>query len=264
MKTTVLPSISMRLALLQHARVVLALMLRDIKTRFGASYFGFLFGLILPLGHIGIVLAVYVILGRRAPIGTDVSLYLASAIVPFVIWSYTHQKVLTAFAQNRALTSFPIVGFIDIVIARALVELVNAAIILGVVAATFVLLGVDIFVFDRPSFTYSLFLSYAMGVSTGFVLGIIGMVVPGIMLVGILMVPLYWVTSGVLFIPEALPEQVRWMAAIFPLCHIVDFGRSAFYPNYLTDFPNLFYVHAVIVLNVLAGMVFTRYVKRLA
>lgn len=252
---------SLRVALLQHARVILALMLRDIQTRFGATYLGFLFGLILPLGHIGIVLGIYILMGRRAPIGTDVTLFLASAIVPFVVWSYTHQRLIQSFSQNWALTAFPIVKFDDILAARCIVELLNAVLVVAIVAAAFAVLGNDLFIADPMSLFYCLFLSYALGVATGFVFGLLGMLAPIMMMVGYLTIPIYWLSSGVFFIPEALPEQARAALAVIPLWHIVDFGRSAFFPSYLSSFPSLFYVHAVIVANILFGFALQRFLR---
>jgi capsular polysaccharide transport system permease protein len=256
-----LPERRLRDALLQHARVVTALMLRDIKTRMGASYFGFLVGLLIPLAHIGIVLVAYILLGRRAPIGTDVALYLASAIVPFVVWSYTHQKMMQSLAQNRVLTSFPIVKFTDIVIARALVEALNATLIVCVVAAVMLATGRDLFVADPPATFYALLLAYTLGISTGFLFGIMAMLAPAFMILGFVFIPLYWVTSGVFFIPEALPEQARMALQLFPLSHIVDFGRTAFYPSYLSSYANLFYVHALIVVNILICLMLERFLR---
>lgn len=248
-------------AALQHARVVLALMLRDIKTRFGATYFGFLVGLLLPLAHIGIILAVYILIGRRAPIGTSVSIYLATAILPFILWSYTHQKIMQCFNQNKSLTSFPIVKFIDILFARSIVEILNSTLIIFVVYASFILLGEDIFVTNASSFFYALVLSYLMGISTGFIFGLLSILVPFVMIAGFLLVPAYWVTSGVFFIPDALPENARIFVALFPLSHIVDFGRAAFYPSYISSYANPIYVHAIIATNVLIGLAGERFLR---
>jgi capsular polysaccharide transport system permease protein len=234
-------------AVAQHARVVLALMLRDIKTRFGGSYLGFFVGLLMPLAHIGILLVAFTLLGRRAPIGTDVPLFLASALVPFVVWSYTHRHVMMSFSQNKALLSFPIVRVVDILVARALVELLNAVLVFCVVALAFALRGSEIFIADMPGVTLALGLAYALGIATGFLMGIFVMLSPAVMLGAFLLVPLYYVTAGAFFIPDALPPQIRAVVAIFPLSHVVDHGRTALYASYLSDYPSLSYVIITIV-----------------
>lgn len=251
----------LKAALLEHARAVYALMLRDIKTRFGATYFGFIVGLILPLGHIGIVMSVYLLLGRRAAIGTDVSVYLASAILPFVIWSYTHQKVMQCFGQNRALTSFPVIGFVDVLIARALVELMNASTITCVVAIALALIGADLFVNDPPILLFALITAYVLGVSTGFIFGLLSLLLPGFMIVGFVFVPLYWATSGVFSIPDGLPTLLREIVSFFPLTHVVDWGRTAVFASYISDFPNLHYVWLVILGNFGTGLAAERFLR---
>ena len=231
-----------RVAFIQHARVVSALMLRDIQTRFGASYFGFLVGLILPLMHILLVLTVYIMLGRRAPIGTDVMLYLTTAILPFVVWSYTHQKISQAFSQNKALISFPAVRLIDILIARALVEALNATLIICVVATVFFLLEKNVFVARSDGVMLALFLAYLYGISTGFLFGLLSMINPALLLFGFLLIPLNWFTCGIFFIPDGLPIEIRNIVAIFPLSHIVDFGRTSVYSSYVSEYYSIIYV----------------------
>ena len=234
-----------------HGRVVLALMLRDIKTRMGGSYFGFAFGLILPLGHLGIVLAVYLIMGRRAALGTDAASFLTTAIVPFIIWSYTHQKIIQSFAQNIPLLSFPIVRIIDILLARSIVEILNSSIIIIITLISISLIGSDILFYDRPLALLSAFLAYLFGVSTGYFFGLIGQIFPVVNLVGFLIIPLNWLVCGVFFIPEALPDQVRWAVSWFPLSHIVDIARLAVYPTYLSTFARVDFVLTITLGNIL-------------
>lgn len=242
----------------QHARVVYALLLRDIQTRVGASYLGFLVSLLFPLAHIAVLLAIYLGMGRRAPIGTDVTLYLASAIVPFIVWSYAHQKVMLAFSQNKALTAFPAVKLVDIFVARAVVEAINSVLIVISVAIALNAFGVEFFIVSPPNVFLALVLAYMLGVSTGLIFGTLSMLFPTAAIAGFLMIPLYWITSGNFFIPDALPAQLRRAVAIFPVAHIVDYTRMNLYPSYLSDFNSLSYVVIVIAVNLLAGLVIQR------
>lgn len=245
-------------ALIQHARSVYALGLRDFKTRFGASYFGFLFGLLIPLAHIVVLLLIYHFVGRRAPIGTDVTLYLTSAVLPFVVWSYTHQKMAIAFSHNKPLLSFPIIRLTDIIFARAWVEMINAVLIVTVVYSVLAVAGFDVFVYDPPGVLFTLLIAYVLGVSTGALLGLISILLPIALFIGFLIIPLYWVASGVFFIPGALPGQVQQILFFFPLTHIIDFGRTAFYPSYISDWHWLPYVFAIITANLLLGLLIIR------
>ena len=242
-----------------HISVIISLMLRDIKTRSGATYFGFLFGTIVPLGHIFVLLIVYAALGRRAPIGTDVTLYLTTAILPFVVWSYTHQKISLALSQNYSLTLFPIVKLHDIIIARIMVEILNSTMIVLITAVILISYFGDIFIFDTTGFCFALILACALGMSTGFVFGFISLMYPIVAIISMLLIPIYWMTSGTFFIPAALPPGLLYIVSFFPLSHIVDFARTKFYSAYLSDYPSLSYVACIIVINFNIGIIFLKF-----
>lgn len=254
---------SVRLALLEHSRVIHAIMLRDIKTRMGGSYFGFALSLMIPLVHIGALLAIYVLIGRRAPIGTDVTVYLATAMLPFVVWSYTYQKIIHCFPQNMPLMALPIVSLIDIFVARSIVELLESAIIIVVVASFISAAGHELFVRDPVAMLYTFLMAYALGVATGLIMGIFGMLAPFMRIIGFVFIPIYWITAGAVAIPDALPEQLRLALFFFPLSHVVDFGRTAFYSSYISSYANLTYVHALIIGNLTLGLVLERYLQPL-
>lgn len=242
----------------RHLRAVHALLLRDIQTRVGASYLGFFVSLLFPLAHIAILLIIYIGIGRKAPIGTDVTLYLASAIVPFIVWSYSHQKVMLAFQQNKALTAFPAVKLIDIFVARALVEAINSGLIVASVAAALFAFGVDLFISAPPQVFLALVMAYLLGISTGLTFGMLSLAMPSAAIAGFLMIPLYWITCGNFFIPDALPERLRQAVAVFPVAHIVDYTRINLYPSYLSDFSSLTYVALVAAGNLLLGLLAER------
>lgn len=242
-----------------HMNVICALMLRDIKTRSGASYFGFLVGIIVPFGHIAVLLVVYAVLGRRAPIGTDVTSFLTTAILPFVVWTYTHQKVSFALSQNYGLTFFPIVKLIDIILARFLVEILNSTLVIVSTAVVLYSFVPDVFIFDVFGFVFALMLSCLLGLSTGFVFGFLSLMYSIIALAAMLLVPIYWITSGTFFIPDALPSNMIYIVSFFPLSHIIDYGRTKFYAMYISDYADLRYVFGVIIMNFNIGMLMIKF-----
>ena len=233
----------------QHAMAVHALMLRDIKTRIGGSYFGYLSSLLFPLGHLGIVLGFYVIMGKAASIGTDVAIYLATAILPFIIWSYTHQKMMRSFVLNAPLLAFPVIRLMDIAISCALVEIISATTIACILFASFLILGFEVSIFDQKGAFFTVFLAYSLGVSSGFLFGVLSLINSTISIAGYLLIPLYWLTSGLFFTPDSLPGKLRFALSIFPVAHIVDLARINVYSSYASDFVNLNYIYAIIIFN---------------
>lgn len=202
-------------------------------------------------------------MGRTSPIGTNVPVYLATAILPFVVWSYTHQRMMRSFGVNAPLLSFPTIKLMDIAASAAIVEIVSAALIVAVVWATFLAFGVGVFMFDPAAVFYALTLSFALGISTGYLIGLMTLMAPVLAIIGYLLIPLYWMASGVFFIPDALPGQVRDAIYIFPLAHIIDFGRVSYFASYASDFASLPFVYAMIVGNTLVSMLIQQFLPGL-
>ena len=89
--------------ILQAQRNVLtALILRDIKTRFGSAP-GFLIAIAWPLSHILILVAINVWTGRIAPYGESAILWFAVSTTPFMIVSYTSRFMMFGLVMNRPL-----------------------------------------------------------------------------------------------------------------------------------------------------------------
>lgn len=241
-------------SLFRQYRVISALYLRDIQTRAGSSYAGFLVGTAVPLIHLFIIVAIYSSLGRIPSIGSSIALYLSTAVLPFVIWSYTHQKMLSSIPQNSPLLSFPAIRLIDILISRSLSELLNCTLIFMTTYLALYLIVGEYYISDVKMYIYSLFLAYFLGISTGILISIINHIYPSLTLVNFMIIPIYWISCGTLFTPDSLPQIIRDYLFLFPLAHIVDMVRSAFFFNYTSYFYSNTYVIVVIIFNILIGL----------
>jgi capsular polysaccharide transport system permease protein len=81
-------SVSHASALAVQARVVGALMLRDTRTRFGRTFFGYVFIVAKPLMHLLLILALWLtIRGRVALLGTNAAVFWATGLLPYVFFS---------------------------------------------------------------------------------------------------------------------------------------------------------------------------------
>ena len=89
-------------------RVIVALMLHDIRSRMGGSAIGFfVMGICWPLSHIVILLIINAGLGRAAPYGESAALWYATGIVPFMAFQYMSRFIMLGIVLKRPLLSFP-------------------------------------------------------------------------------------------------------------------------------------------------------------
>ena len=84
---------------------------------------GYLWAVIVPLLFIMTLAFVYAALGRRAAHGASVELLLLSGMMAWLTFTDTQNQASRAYQTNRQLVVYPMVSVVDIVIARALLEL---------------------------------------------------------------------------------------------------------------------------------------------
>src|SRR5260370_41194433 len=72
----------------RQGRVLFALMLRNMRTKFFGHGLGTLIAIAWPLSHIVICVVIYTVIGRAAPFGDSIVLFVATGIVPFQTFSY--------------------------------------------------------------------------------------------------------------------------------------------------------------------------------
>ena len=104
-----------------QAKVTTALVLREIKTRFGHTGVGWIWLLFEPLMQGLVYVALYeFIRSRVSPLrGTDVAEFMLSGIIPWLFYMRTCGQVEHAVESNRALLVYPQVTPLDIALARA-------------------------------------------------------------------------------------------------------------------------------------------------
>lgn len=247
-----------------HARVVGAVIMRDLQTRFGTGYLGFLLGLIMPLGHLTIAIGVTTLLGRPAPLGTDTPVFLMTGVLPFVLWLYGHRQIMLTLLQNRPLLYFPGVDVFDLLAARMIIEVVSGTLVVVIVLTTLAVLGHDLGVGDWPGFLYNLIRAWLLGVGTGLIFGGLATLWSATIIVGNIIGPLLWVTSGVLFLPDGLPDRLRDIVSYNPLCQIVDGVRASYFSEYTSSFYDPQILNIMLLLLVAAGMLLVPVTRRIA
>lgn len=245
-----------------HARVVGAVIMRDLQTRFGTGYLGFLLGLIIPLGHLTIAMVVTTLLGRPAALGSDTPVFLMTGVLPFIVWLYGHRQIMLTMIQNRPLLYFPGVDIFDLFAARIILEIISGTLVVVIVLITLSILGHDLAVGNWPAFLAGLIYAWALGVATGLLFGMLVNILPLAFLFGNILGPLLWAISGIFFLPDALPDKVRDALSYNPLCQIIDGVRVAYFSEYSSSFFDQNVLNISILSLLAAGLLMTPLIRR--
>ena len=245
-----------------QARVISALMLRDVKTRFGGKAANYLIAILWPLSHIGMLMLIYTAVGRAPPIGDSAALFFATGLLPFMIFQYSSRLMMQAHMMNAPLLNFPIVTFLDLVLARALLELITGFTIILVLAL--VLYGLDVDIVPRhpaeaaAALLASLFLALGIGILNCVITKFVKLWFFGY----ILLVIVLYITSGILFMVETLPAQYKDILVWNPGVQIVEWFRSAYYEGYGSTTLDRSYVLTIGLFALAIGLTAERVTRR--
>jgi len=244
-----------------YAGVIRALMLRDMRTRFGGSYWGYLVVVLWPVAHIFLVVAVMVFRGMPSPMGNDPILFVATGAVPTLVFQYTSREAMKAIVLNRPLMYYPQVKSFDIMMSRFIVETIKGFQGLVLVAGILFALGVDPSPQDAAMGIGGYFAALLLGLGVGAVnIGIMSFF-PGWLWGYIVITILIYTTSGVFFLPHLLPNDLYEVMKWNPVVQIVEWVRLAYNPS-LGVTIDYFYVIAWGMGSLCLGLIMERTVVR--
>jgi len=213
-------------------RVIGALVLRETQTRFGTAKLGFLWAIIEPFCHILAFSQIAKMIHHSAPLGSSVEVFFATGIVPFFLFRDLAFHLSPSLSANRSLLYFPIVKNMDVLAARALLEIATWAVVAVLAAATFACFGLELWIGDPLNLMLAWSAMGLLGTGFGVTSAIITMFAHSWDRLVHMFVRILYVTSGVYFLPNHLPEAARDFIWWFPTFHGVEWFREAFFPGY--------------------------------
>lgn len=243
------------------ARVVLAVLLRETRTRFGHYQFGYLWAFFEPMTHVVVFIAVFSALGRSTPIGNSLALFLITGVVPWLVFTHTVDRVAKAVDGNRALLMFPQVTRIDLMLARIILEAATMSVVF-VVLCLLVRMFEARYTIERPLEVLAVFACLiTLGAGTGIATGVISAVFPTFeRIFAAIRRPLYF-ASGVFFIADTLPPDARAWIGYNPLAHLTEWLRAAFFAGFESSFVDRRYAIACALISVAFGLAAERAIR---
>jgi capsular polysaccharide transport system permease protein len=240
-------------------RIFVAVLIRDMSTRFGASPWTYIIAIGWPLSHVVSIFCVYIFANSIAPIGDDPAIFVATGVAPYVLSLYPARWMSLTIAQNHPLLLFPVVRPILLIAARAALEMMSTLLVFALFFGGLWAAGYATWPHNIYIAAAAIALTVGFGVSMG--LAHIVMVTffrqGGVIFLVIIMLILY-VGSGV-FAPSIFSSseytQYLWFN---PLYHCVGLLRSAYYDAYSTGQFTPYYVLYVIACLIFIGLVTER------
>ncbi|HEY6722709.1 MAG TPA: ABC transporter permease [Polyangiaceae bacterium] len=243
--------------------VLNAIILREVKTRFGAHQLGYLWALIEPALWIGTFVAMFYMLGRSGPGGMDTVSFITTGLIPFMLFRETAARAVSAIGANKGLLFYPQIQPLDLVFARVLLELVTLLTVFVVIIFTACMWqGTSPHVADVLQFVIGFIAAAGLGGSLGLVLMGLSVFTPVVeRLYGPLLRPLFWF-SGIFYTANGLPAVARDVMLYNPVLHVVEFVRTGWFIEYRSQHASIVYVAGWIVSLTFLGLLIERAARR--
>lgn len=230
---------------MQRLRVLFALIVREMGTRFGRSSGGYLWAIAEPLGGIALLTIAFSFALRTPPLGDNFALFYATGIIPFFLFGNVSRSVSMAIASNQGLLRYPVVRPLDAVLAKFITDVLTMFVV-GLLLYAGIIFWFALPVHLDPAAAFNGFL--LMGL-LGLGIGTLNCVLFGFFptwknVWNVLTKPLF-IMSGMFYTFESLPTQVQAIMWYNPLIHAVGLSRAGFYAGYDPHYVSPLYVLAI-------------------
>lgn len=218
-----------------QGRVVIALMLREMRLRSVHSRLSYLLALLEPILQLAMMMGIFSIIGRRPDFGTSLLLFLGTGILPFFLFTHVSGRTTGAIRASGLVRALAPIQPLDIMLARALLETATLLIVAVLLFTAIYAMGIPQAIPIRPMLAIEGFAATALlAVGVGLINGVIGAFFRlWAVIYGVLSRSLIFL-SGVFFVPDFMPPEIRYWLSWNPLLHGLEWFRSGFYLTYPT------------------------------
>lgn len=214
-------------ALARQGRVMHALMMREVKSRFGKLKLGYLWAFLEPLLFIAFFAVLWSV-ARETPGGMPVLSFLVTGVGAFLffrnVMSYTGMSVVI----NRALLTYPQVTPFGLVVARATLEVATLTVVYTGLLIAAQSIESQIQMEEPLLLMLVLVLMAAIGLGMGLIMSTIVPLFPSMntIIEAAISRPAF-LLSGTFFTAGMMPENFRNILLVNPLLHGTELARSA-------------------------------------
>lgn len=243
-------------------RVVGALLMREILTRFGRKNIGFLWLFVEPMLFTLGVTAVWSLAGLGDHINLPIVAFAITGYSPVLLWRNCASRASMAIAANLGLLYHRNVRIIDVMIARNLIEIAGATISFVVLAAAFTLMGAIEAPMDIVSILAGWFLLAWFGASLALVIGAASAYSDVVERLWHTAAYLLFPLSGALFMVDWLSPEFQKLALWVPMVTGVELLREGYFGETIRAHYDVPYMVAVCLCLTLAGLALVHDVGR--
>lgn len=243
-----------------HLRTIVALMLREMSSRYGRTPGGYIWAVLEPLGMIVMLALGFSLLMRSPPLGNSFLLFYATGYLPFSLFSRSSRTIMSALNFSQNLLKYPAVTWLDAVVARAILNILT-----DLLVAYILMVGILLVVDSKTVIDFGpILLSFSLAGLLAIGVGLVNCAAIGFFPIwgtvwSILTRPLF-IASGVIWLYRDLPQFAQDLLWWNPLVHIIGIARMGYYSTYEPQYISVIYTLTVgMVLTAFGLLILRRY-----
>jgi len=248
-----------------QTRVIGALVLRETRSAFGDTQFGYLWAIVNPALSTFILVLIFSSVGRSPAFGTSFALFFATGILPFQTYSKLSGSLMTAIYSGRGLLSYPLVNEVDLLLSKYIIITLTYVMIILIFFPV-------IMIWDGASppvqievCAAAFLLLTLLGLGAGTTNAVLFKLWPTWrQLEAVISRPLFFL-SGIFYVPSEFPTHIVSWLSWNPILHGIEWFREGYYSNYNSIVLDKSYLMTCILLLLVFGFSGERlYRKKLA
>ena len=250
-----------RSAAVQH-RVIGALLIREILTRYGRHNVGVLWMVLEPMLFTVGIAALWHLGKFNAVVQLPVVAFAVTGYSSVLLWRNASNRCAKAIQPNLSLMYHRNVRVLDIFIARILLECAGATASLMVLTAAFTLMGFMSWPIDLLEACGAWIMLCWFALALGLVVGAISEMSEVFERVWHIITYFMFPVSGAVFMVHWLPTSIQEAALWVPMVHGVEALRGGFFGSAVPTYGNLAYLALVNLVLTLWGLLLAKRISQ--
>ncbi|MCL1126836.1 ABC transporter permease [Shewanella surugensis] len=234
--------------------VIFALMMRELKTRFGNNRLGYFWAIAEPIAQVMIMGIVFSIIGRNSVSNIPIALFLFTGMLPFKLFGNLLTQLSAAVDANKGLLSYRQVTAIDPVITRIIIELVTFLLVYVLIFSVMAWLGFNAWPDNVLGLLSASTLLIIFTVGLGLILcTAISYWKDASKFTAMITRPLFFI-SGIFFCAVMIPPQYWHLLDWNPIFHAIELSRDSFFKAYESPVGSWFYLSFCALVSFSSGL----------
>lgn len=225
-----------------QGRVIFALLMREILTRYGRHNIGFLWLFIEPMIFTIGVTILWTLLKRMHGADLPITVFALTGYSCVLLWRNMPSRTIGSIYPNRALMFHRNVRILDIMLARTLLEAAGAT--MSFVLLSLVFLGLEWM--DPPEDVLTVaggwFLMAWFGMAIGLLMGAVAEYSELVEKLWHPFTYLMFPLSGAVFLVDALPPAMQKIIIWIPMVHCVEMVRDGYFGSHFNAIYSVRYI----------------------